>query len=112
MLEIDFFADAVAYIDSHASNAPSKPQKTQEHEIKADNNIYPDAKVTSPLLGATKPQKAKIKAYSIDLENKTVTIKGTTYPMPDVFNKKMIAQGDKKTIEMMFIYLGHAEIEA
>lgn len=110
MLEIDFFADAVAYIDAHASDTPSKPQQTQEHVKTVTDNIYIEDKKQEALKPVTAPLQNK--PYKIDLSQGIVTLKGVTYPLPDVFNKKMLAQGDKKTIEMMFIYLGHPEVEA
>lgn len=110
MLEIDFFADAVAYIDAHASETPSKPQQTQEHEEKAQDRIYIEPEKQPAFKPVTSPLQNK--AYNINLDKEIVTLKGVTYPLPDVFNKKMIEQGDKKTIEMMFIYLGHPEVEA
>lgn len=110
MLNIDYFADAIAYIDAHASDTPSKPQKIQEHEIKAEDRIYIEPEKHPALKPVTSPLQNK--AYNINLDKEIVTLKGIDYPMPDVFNKKMIAQGDKKTIEMMFIYLGHPDIEA
>ena len=110
MLEIDFFADAVAYIDAHASDTPSKPQQTQEHVKTVTDNIYIEDVKQEALKPVTSPLQNK--PYKIDLSQGIVTLKGVTYPLPDVFNKKMLAQGDKKTIEMMFIYLGHPEVEA
>lgn len=112
MLAVDFFLDATAYIDKHAKDSPSKQQEIIQREVVTADTpkreyITPP---TAPRTLFTAPVKSK--DYKLDLENEVITLKGTLYPLPDCFNKKMLAQGDKKTLEMMFIYLGHPDIEA
>ena len=110
MLEIDFFEDAIAYIDSKQQN-PKPPEVTPEAPQLI--TLKDTHRVTKPellTLEAEPEPEPDQKGYVINDEDSTITVQGTTYPIPTCFNKDMIRQRDKKTVDMVLIYLGYINL--
>lgn len=110
MLELDFFADAVAYIDSKDQN-PKAPEVIKEPPdlITFKETYRTGAKPELLTLDVVETEQ-KPEVYTIDDDKSTITIKGATYPIPTYFNKDMIRQRDKKTVDMVLIYLGYIDL--
>lgn len=96
MLDINFFEEALDYIN----NAPEKP-KTEPEAVKINNSIEADAE-----------QQAcnKQSLYSISTDANQIIIKGNSYNIPSYFNREAVAQKDKKTIDMLLIYFNFEDL--
>lgn len=101
MLNIDFFADARAYLEN-------KEQKAQQ--AKEEKPVVLEAVKPEPEPIKQEPAKLilfpEIKDFSISEDLNTLTYQGKTYTIPSYYNKKMIKIRDKKTLDMVFISLG------
>lgn len=106
MLDLDFFADAVAYIDSKEQNPSPKAPEVEPPKVITLKDTY-RAEKPDILTLEVEPMP---EAYTIDDKNGTITVQGTTYPIPTCFNKDMIRQRDKKTVDMVLIYLGYINL--
>jgi hypothetical protein len=90
LLNIDFFADARAYI--------------------TNNEGLSSAPVKAPTLPTpTKPQVLNFPKVFISEDCSTLKYAGNSYEIPSFYNKEMIKIRDKRTLEMVFISL---ELEA
>ena len=91
MLDVDFFADARAYIENREdeAEAQSKPA-SMPIATQADKDNLPPV----------------IQGLEIAEDCKTFTYKTNVYNIPDFYNKEMIRQKDSKTLDIIFKGLG------
>lgn len=104
MEDLNFFEDAISYIDSKAQRHAPEPEKAP---IKL-KETYREARPEPP---APEPEaEPEQKDYVINDKDFTITVLGNTYPIPTCFNKEMIYKRDKRTVEMALIYLGFKDL--
>lgn len=101
MLELDFFADARAYIDGkqnreaeHGDCKSAEPVPATK-TLEQTENLIVDYEVFPALSG-----------FSIADDCKTFIYNNNVYTIPDFYNKEMIRQKDSKTLDMIFKGLG------
>lgn len=104
MLEFDFFKDAIDYIDSKEK----LPQKPKEKPLVCFKET--GLQKGPVLLGKNEQKQVGNKPYTIDINKGLITIKGQVYNIPSYYNRDMIKEGDKKTIDMVLISLGHINL--
>lgn len=102
MIDIDFFADAQEYLNNKGSNAQQETPKTPV--VLTPVKLQPEpTKQEKPKILELFPE---VQGFTISEDCTTLTHQGITYTIPDFYNKRMIAQRDKKTLDMVFISLG------
>lgn len=101
MLDIDFFADARAYLEK-------KNQETQQTEPKKPVTVEIVKPAPEPI--EQEPENPflfpELQDFFISEDISTLTYKNKTYAIPEYYNKEMIKNRDKKTLDMVFISLG------
>lgn len=100
MIDIDFFADAQAYINNKDKSQQTTPPPPV---VITPVKLEPEP----PKVEETKPLDyfPEIQGFSVSDDCTTLTYNGKTYTIPDFYNKKMIKIRDRKTLEMVFISL-------
>ena len=93
MLDINFFEEALDYINKE----PDKPKAEPEAE-KIKKDIEADA------------EQRACKMYSISPDANQIFIKGSSYNIPSYFNREAVAQKDKKTIDMLLMYFNFEDL--
>ena len=106
MLNIDFFEDAIRYIDSKETQP--EPEAKPLIQLKETGQASRPEVLAKPE-AVTEPEPRQ-KAYSIDINKNLITIQGQVCKIPSYYNRDMIKAGDKKTIDMVLISLGYAHL--
>lgn len=105
---MDFFEDALAYINNKGGDTPrTEPEPVKEDLFILEEEPEPEA---PEVLTPTVEKHSKEDLFTIDDTNNTITIEGVTYPIPSYYNKEMIRQREKNTIEMIFISAGRTDL--